>query len=433
MTDSNGRRKGERYNVRPYSKRQVLILATLDTKPDEARFLAQAVRARGQRPWIVDIGTGGTPGFDGDTSRDVVARAAGLDSASDLAALPKAAAMRAVVDGATSLVREMLARQEVGAVLAIGGGQGTWLATAVMRALPLGFPKVMLSTAASRDIGPFVGHSDIMMLPSVTDIAGLHSLLRPILQNAAAAACGMAASAAPEPADGQPRPRLALSMFGITTTGGTRVRTLLEAAGYEVVVFHANGTGGATLEELTRQGLFVGVVDLTITELADELVGGIRSAGPERLEAAGAAGLPQVVVPGGLDAVNFGPLDSVPRRFHDRPLYCHTPETTLVRTSEADNSKLGALVARKLNAARGPVRVLIPQAGFSALDASGGVFEDQSADRAFSSTLAGGLRPDIVLDLRPDHINDAEFAHVVAEALQSICSLSAHTVDAGGS
>jgi uncharacterized protein (UPF0261 family) len=403
-----------------------VILATLDTKADEASFLADCVRANGHQPWIVDIGTGGSPRLAGDTPRGVVASAAGLaNDGAGLAHMPKLEAMAAVVAGATAVVREMVERKQASAVLGIGGGQGTWLATAVMRSLPLGFPKLMVSTAASRDISPFVGHADIMMLPSVTDIAGLHSLLRPILANAAAAACGMAARPADSrAADG---PRLALTMFGVTTTGGTCVRQFLEAADCEVLVFHANGAGGATMESLVSSGHFVGVADWTTTEIANELVGGIRSAGPDRLEAAGRIGIPQVVVPGGLDVVNFGPPDTVPPRFRGRRLHAHTPATTLMRTSVEENKRIGKHMAEKLNRSTGAVQVLIPSAGFSMLDARGQPFEDAEADAAFTTALRRGLRPNVSVEVMPFHINDESFSRAVAEAMLAMCRIRQET------
>jgi uncharacterized protein (UPF0261 family) len=216
-------------------------------------------------------------------------------------------------------------------------------------------------------------------------------------------------------------------MFGVTTAGGNRVRAALEDAGCEVVVFHANGAGGATMEELVARGLFAGAVDLTITELADELVGGLRTAGPRRLEAAGARGLPQVVVPGGIDVVNFGAPESVPARFKGRRLHAHTPATTLMRTSIDESRALGALVAEKLNRALGPVRVLVPEGGFSALDAPGAPFENEAADAAFVSALEAELRPGIPVERLPDHINSETFARAVVRAMLSVRAAPAGT------
>jgi uncharacterized protein (UPF0261 family) len=400
--------------------RRIVVLATLDTKADEARFLAEQIRARGGQPCLVDLGVGGRADFPGDITRQAVAQAAGAAWA-EVAALPKDQAMARMAAGGAAIVGEMVARGEVAGVSGIGGGQGTWLASAVMRALPLGLPKLMVSTVASRDVSVFVGHSDLVMMPAVVDVAGLNAILRAVLDNAAGAICGMA-SGAPRPLEAESsRSRLALTMFGVTTAGGARVRAALEAAGYEVVVFHANGVGGATMEELIGQGWFAGVVDWTITELADELVGGIRGAGAGRLEAAGARGLPQVVVPGAIDVVNFGPPETVPARFAGRRLHAHTPTTTLLRTSADECAALGRLVAAKLNRATGPVVVLAPLGGFSALDAPGGPFEDPIADVAFAGALRRGLRPDIVMRELPEHINAEPFARAVVEAALSVC------------
>jgi uncharacterized protein (UPF0261 family) len=378
----------------------VLVLATLDTKGEEARFLADAIRARGCDPRLVDLSVGGR----------------GVDAP---ASLPVDQAMERVAVGAAEMVGAAVGRGEVAGVIGLGGGRGTWLATAVMRTLPLGLPKLMVSTVASRDVHPFVGHSDIAMMPSVVDVAGLNGILRAVLRNAAGAICGMAAPpGAAEPTVSQ-HARVALTMFGVTTPAGTRIRVALEALGYEVVVFHANGVGGATMEQLIAAGEFVGVVDLSTTELADDLVGGIRGAGPHRLEAAGARGVPQVVVPGAVDVVNFGPPDTVPARFAERRLHAHSPTTTLMRTSIGESATLGGVVAAKLNRATAPVTVLLPMGGFSSLDAPGGPFEDAAADRAFADALREALRDGIALHEVPDHINSEALKEAVVEAVRN--------------
>jgi uncharacterized protein (UPF0261 family) len=387
--------------------RRIAVLVTLDTKSEEARFVADCIRRRGHQPWIVDLGIAGLSPFDGDTSRADVAEAAGTTAAA-IAALQRAEAMEVAAGGATTLVQAMVARGEIQAVIGIGGGTGTWLGTTVMRALPLGFPKLMVSTLGSRD-----GTTDIMVMPSVADVSGVNRLLGPILANAAAAVCGMAEGTGVKLDIS--RPTIALTMFGVTTRGGTLVRQFLEAAGCEVVVFHANGTGGRTMEDLIAQGTFAGVLDWTTSEVTDEIAGGICTAGPDRLEAAGAHGIPQVVVPGAVDVINI--RGAIPRRFAKRTYHMHLPTVPLIRTSARESREIGAFIARKLNQANGPVRVLIPEGGYSALDAAGGPFEDHKANAAFVAALRSDLRPEIPVELLPQHINSEAFARAAADAM----------------
>jgi uncharacterized protein (UPF0261 family) len=397
--------------------RRIAILVTLDTKAEEARFVADCIRRRGHEPWIVDLGIAGVPSFVGDTSREAVAEAAGTTVAA-ISALQRAEAMEVAAAGAAMLVRAMVEREEIQAVIGIGGGTGTWLGTTVMRALPLGFPKLMVSTLGSRD-----GTTDIMVMPSVADVSGVNRLLGPILANAAAAACGMAEGAGV--ALDTSRPTVALTMFGVTTRGGTLVRQFLEAAGCEVVVFHANGTGGRTMEDLIARGTFAGVLDWTTSEITDEIAGGICTAGPDRLEAAGTHGIPQVVVPGAVDVINI--RGEIPRRFAKRTYHMHLPTVPLIRTSARESREIGAFIARKLNQALGPVRVLIPEGGYSALDLPGGPFEDRKANAAFVAALRADLRPDIPVELLPDHINSEAFARAAADAMLALVGVPAAT------
>ena len=345
QTDPNG-------HAASRTSRRIVVLATLDTKPDEARFVAECIRRRGHEPWLVDMGLRGKPPFEGDVSREEIARAAGQPTFAALSALSKTEAMEAVGKGAGVLVAAMVDRGEAHAIVGIGGGHGTWLCTAAMKTLPIGFPKLMVSTVAGR-----ADSADITFMPSIADIAGLNSLLGPILANAACAISGMAEGV--EVTLRRDRPTIGMTMFGVTTRGGTLVREFLEEAGCEVVVFHANGNGGATMEELIRQGRFVGVLDWTTSEATDEIVGGACTAGPRRLEAAGALGIPQVVIPGAVDVVNIpgGPL---PRKWARRVLHWHTPTARLLRANVRENRAIGAWIGEKLSRATGPVRVLIP-------------------------------------------------------------------------
>jgi uncharacterized protein (UPF0261 family) len=397
----------------PIGVPRVVVLVTLDTKGEEAQLVADEISRQGCAPWIVDLGIAGEPAFAGDTPREAVAAAGGA-RLGRVEEAEKAANMAAMQRGATAIVAGMLADGSMAGVLGIGGGQGSWLASGVMRSLPLGCPKVLVTTAGST-AGQYTGNSDIMTVFSITDMAGLNRIVRPILVNAAAAVCGMVRDLLPRPEPSLPA--IAQTMYGITTIGGVVAKRALEERGYEVLTFHANGVGGRTMEELIRRKVCDAVLDWSITELADELVGGICTAGPDRLTAAGALGLPQVVVPGGLDVVNFAERSSVPLRFEGRRFHMHTPSAALMRTSVDENAELGQIVAGKLNAAQGSVCVLIPTRGFSALSAPDRPFHDSAADEAFASTLRGLLDPSIeVLEL-PQNINEPAFAEAAAEAM----------------
>jgi uncharacterized protein (UPF0261 family) len=382
--------------------KRVVVLATLDTKGEEAAFVADRIRERGHAPWLIDLSLLSPPVVAPDTDRDQLARA------EDVAGLPRAQAMEVVAAGAARIVSRMVETQEAHGVIAIGGGTGTWMGMTIMRSLPLGLPKVMVSTLSSRD-----GRSDIMVMPSVADIAGLNSVLTPILANAAAAISGMVEGARIDV--DRSRPTIAMTMFGLTTRGGTFARRFLEAAGFEVVVFHATGSGGATMEDLIRRGAFAGVLDWTTTEVTDHLFGGVCDAGPTRLDAAATMGVPQVVVPGAIDMINI--TGAIPKRFARRTYHMHLPTVPLIRTSARESREIGAWIARKLNRATAPVRVLIPAGGFSGIDIDGNPFHDPAANLAFVSALRRQLRSDIAVEVVPHHINDEAFARVAADAL----------------
>jgi uncharacterized protein (UPF0261 family) len=304
----------------------------------------------------------------------------------------------------------------ISGVLAIGGSAGTSIATAGMRELPTGIPKLMVSTLASGNTRPYVGTSDIAMLYPVADFTGLNRLTRAVLTNAANAIAGMCCLRLPESETASSRPIVAATMFGVTTPCVSRVRALLENAGFEVLVFHATGTGGQAMEQLIRDGFIQAVADITTTELADELVGGVLSAGPRRLEAAGLAGLPQVISVGAMDMVNFGPPDSVPDKFRGRTFYQHNPSVTLMRTNKEEAATLGRMVAEKANAGRGEVAILLPLRGVSAIDAAGGQpFYDPEADGAMFDAIRSTARVKLIeMDA---HINDPEFATRAASEL----------------
>ncbi|HEY2592369.1 MAG TPA: Tm-1-like ATP-binding domain-containing protein, partial [Chloroflexota bacterium] len=345
-------------------------------------------------------------------SREEVADAAGSTPA-QIGQLQRAERMQVMADGAARIASAMRQAGELHGIIGLGGGTGTWMASNTMRALPIGFPKLIVSTLAQHD-----ARIDTLVMPSVADIAGLNTLLTPILANAAAAVCGMVEARLPPTSTVENRRSVAMTMFGVTTAGGTYVRERLERAGCEVVVFHANGNGGATMEDLVRRGMFAAVLDWTTTEVTDHLAGGVCDAGPTRLESASAVGIPQVIVPGAIDVINW--RGALPERWLDRATHMHLPGVPLIRTSIAESRQIGDWMAGKLNQGSGPVHVLIPCGGFSALDIEGGPFWDPAADEAFVAALRGRLRPDIPVEEVADHINSEAFAKLAADALLGI-------------
>ena len=312
------------------------------------------------------------------------------------------------------------AKGKLDAILALGGSGGSSIATAAMRALPIGVPKLMVSTIAAGNVAPYVGASDIMMLYPVVDLAGLNVVSERVIANAATAIAAMAKAAAEVGPIKPAKPVVAITMFGVTTPAATAAREYLEQAGYEVLVFHANGAGGRAMEALIRDGIIQGVLDLTTTELADEVAGGELSAGPDRLEIAGAFGLPQVVSLGALDMVNFGPLETVPEKFRARKLHRHNPHVTLMRTSVEECAAIGSLIAKKLNRAEGPAAVYIPLRGVSSISKKGGVFFDPAADAALIAHLRNNLSSNIECVFEDADINDAGFARAMAARLHTL-------------
>lgn len=395
----------------------VLLVGTLDTKGVEYQFVRDLLRDAGIDTVVADAGVMGPPVFQPDISRDELYRAAGTTAAAVLAQADRGEAIAAAARGAAALARRLHAEGRIDAALGLGGSAGTTIATAAMRALPFGLPKLMVSTLASGMVRPFVGVSDILMMNSVVDVSGLNRISRTVLANAAHALIGMVrgrAAAAPAPTD---KPLLTASMFGVTTPCVEAARARLEAAGYEVLVFHATGTGGQTMEQFLRDGLIAGSLDVTTTELADELVGGVLSAGPDRLTAAAAAGVPQVIGLGALDMVNFGPPDTVPERFRGRRFYQHNPNVTLMRTTPEENDRLGKEIAHKASASRGPVAVYVPLRGVSALDRAGGPFWWPEADAALFQSLRAWMGPQVRLIELDLHVNDPAFAQAMADGL----------------
>ncbi|MFP4634823.1 MAG: Tm-1-like ATP-binding domain-containing protein [Nitriliruptoraceae bacterium] len=397
----------------------VVLLGTLDTKGAEYAFVRERIAAAGATPLVVDVGVNEPREVTPDVGREEVAGAVGASAATLAADGDRGAAVETMSEGAAVVLRRLYDEGRLDGVLAAGGSGGSSIAARAMRALPVGVPKLLVSTMGSGDTRPYVGATDITMMYSVVDVAGINRVSGRILSNAAAAVVGMASTEPPEP---PARPTVAATMFGVTTPAVDAARERLEAAGYEVLVFHATGTGGQSMENLVSDGFVSGVLDLTTTELCDELVGGVLSAGPDRLEAAGRAGVPQVVSLGALDMVNFGPRDTVPERFEDRNLYVHNPTVTLMRTTPEETAELGRIIAEKLNDATGPTVLFVPLKGVSMISVEGGVFHDPEADQALFSALRDNLADHVEL-VELDHaVNDEEFAHAMADRLIELTS-----------
>jgi uncharacterized protein (UPF0261 family) len=397
----------------------VAVLAALDTKAEEAEFVCEQMRAHGVVPLLVDFGVLGEAGLVARVDRAAVAAAAGADLANLRLARDPGVAGRTMASGLRRMLGRLHTSGAISGVLALGGAKGTAIACEAMRGLPFGVPRVMVTTAASGDTRRFIGSSHIVLVPTVADLLGLNRITRPVLAQASSMVTALVRTPRLAASGG---PAVAVSSFGVTTACASRVRAQLIADRYEVVVFPASGIGGEAMEALIGTGEVSGVIDLTTTELADDLVGGTCSAGPRRLESASAAGIPQVVSLGALDMVNFGPASSVPAAFAQRQLYQHGSAVTLMRTSVDENRQLGELLARKLNRASGPTAVVVPGAGFSDYDRPGGPFFDPDADRACILALEQQLAPHIRLVRTEAHINDPGFASLLVETYRELAS-----------
>jgi uncharacterized protein (UPF0261 family) len=404
----------------------VALVGTLDTKGTEYAFVRDRLHAAGVDTLVVDVGVLGEPAFAADVGRTEVAAAAGADLAKLAEDRDRGAAVTAMAEGAAKVLARLHADGKVDGALALGGTGGSSVAARAFRELPLGVPKLVVSTAASGDTRAYVGETDLVLFPSVTDVAGVNRLSARILANAAAAVAGMVAAPPVETDDA--RPLLAASMFGVTTPCVTAAREALEGKGYEVLVFHMTGTGGRTLEGLAADGWLAGVLDVTTTELADELVGGVFSAGSGRLTGAARAGVPQVVSVGALDMVNFGPRDTVPAEFAHRNLYVHNPSVTLMRTTPEECAELGTRLATRISASTAPAALFLPLKGISAIAVEGGPFHDPAADKALFDAIRSTLDRDRVelveLDL---DVNDPAFAAATVEKLHTFVGSGART------
>lgn len=393
----------------------VAILGALDTKGVEFGFIKSEIEKHGCKTLVINVGVLGEPAFPPDVSAEEVAAAVGANLAELVANKDRGLALDAMTLGAAAITRKLYAEGRFDGIISMGGGGGTAMGTSAMRALPVGVPKLMVSTVASGDTSPYVGTTDITMMPSIVDVSGINRISRQIFVNAAAAISGMVN--AQTEAAGADKPLIAASMFGNTTRAVDHARKIMEEHGYEVLVFHATGTGGKTMESLAASGFFTGVLDITTTEWADELCGGVLSAGPQRLEAAAKAGLPQIVTPACIDMVNFWAPETIPAKYKDRLFYHWNPNVTLMRTTPEENAQLGKIFAEKLNAASGPVEVFIPMGGFSEVDAPGKPFWWPEADQAFVDALKANLRPGIPVTILPNNVNDPEFSGLLAETL----------------
>lgn len=392
----------------------IAVIGTLDTKGEEHGFVAERIRAHGHSVLLIDIGALEPPTIPPDITREEVARVGGIDLAGLVARRDRGETVTAMGRAATALLNQLHTEGRIDAVISLGGGGGTSMATAAMQALPLGFPKVMVTTLASGNTAPYVGVKDIVLFPSIVDVAGLNRISRIVLSRAAGAICGMV-EAKPEAAED--RPIIAASMFGNTTQCVQQAREILEKEGFEVLVFHATGVGGRTMESLIEAGWVAGVLDVTTTEWADEYVGGILGAGPTRCEAAARKGIPTVIAPGCLDMVNFQEPSSVPEKFSGRLFYQHNPKVTLMRTSVEESAAIGTILSDKCNMATGPISVLFPTAGLSVIGAPGQPFHDAGADAALRDAWKTGLRSGIPFHDVEGNINAPEFAQACAHEL----------------
>jgi len=392
----------------------VVIAGSLDTKGEEFAFVKELIEKQGLQTLVVDFGVMGEPYFKPDIARDEVARAGGGDLGYLASGEHKDEAMQVMSTGLAVVVRRLYEDGELDGIISMGGSGGTSIATAGMRTLPVGVPKVMVSTLGGGDVSAYAGTRDITFMPSIVDVAGINSISRRIYANAAGAIAGMVQV---EPPAAEEKPLITASMFGNTTPCVDRARGVLEQHGYEVLVFHATGTGGRTMESLITDGYIVGSLDITTTELADEVCGGVLSAGPERGLAASRAGIPAVIVPGCVDMANFWAIETVPEKYRNRNLYQWNPNVTLLRTNVEENTRIGEMIAAAANAATAPVTIVLPLKGVSMLDSVGGAFWDPEADQACYDAIKQNLKPGIPVIEMDNNINDPEFADKCAELL----------------
>lgn len=394
----------------------VAVAGTFDSKAKELAFVKEVLEGVGLNTLTINCGV-----FRPEVHTDIKSIDIAADIGEDLVEIAgkkdRALGTEVMARAMEKAIPRLYSEGKFDGIISLGGTGGTSLVTPGMRALPIGVPKVMVSTVASGNVSQYVGTSDIMMVPSIVDVSGLNSISTRIFTNAALALAGMVNLEHEEKSLAK-KPLIAATMFGVTTPCVNMAREYLEEKGYEVLVFHATGTGGKTMERLIEEGYFVGVLDLTTTEWCDELVGGVLAAGPNRLEAAGKAKVPQVVSVGALDMVNYGPIDTVPREFKDRNLYKHNPTVTLMRTTVEENRKLGEIIAEKLNMTEGPTALMLPLGGVSMIDAEGQPFYGPEEDQMLFDVLRENIdRKKVELIEMDNNINDEEFALAAARKL----------------
>ncbi|WP_284639404.1 Tm-1-like ATP-binding domain-containing protein [Paenibacillus silviterrae] len=393
------------------------VIGAMDTKGPEFEYVKQQIEARGHRTLVIDTGVIDEPQLKPDVGRDRVAASGGTPIEELVKRRDRGEAMTVMAAGAAAVVRELYEAGAIQGIIGMGGTAGTTVASSAMRALPIGFPKVIVSTVASGDTSGYVGTKDILLFPAIVDVSGVNRISRAVFTRASGAVCGMVESTV---ASGADKPMIAASMFGNTTACVERARTSLETNGYEVLVFHCTGTGGRTLDSLTEGGYINGILDITTTEWADEIAGGVFAAGPERGDGAAARGIPQVIVPGCVDMVNFHARSTVPQRYADRNLYEWNPNVTLMRTTEEENAVIGRILADKANASSGPVAFLIPLQGVSILDSPGQPFWNPEADRACFDAIKRYVKPEILVYELDCNINAPEFADKAVQLLLSM-------------
>jgi uncharacterized protein (UPF0261 family) len=400
------------------SGKTIVVLATLDTKGREAEFLRQQIAAHGQKAMIVDVGVVGTPAAKADVTREEVAQAGGTPLARLLQNPDREVAAPLMAEGATTIISRLAAKKKVHGIIGMGGTQGTTLCTRVMRALPYGFPKMMVSTMASGNVGPWVDIRDITMMFSVADIMGLNPVTRKILANAAGAVCGMADTTV-EMETGDTN-LVAITTVGITTQGAMKAAEILEAAGLHTMVFHAVGSGGRAMEQMMKEGLIAGVLDYSTIEVSNEMHHALLAGGPERCTTAGKLGIPQVVVPGAIEVLVYNEPETVPPPFNTRTLIRHSPQITDVRLNGPEMAEVGRELARRLSFTKDRAVFMIPMAGFDSYAVKGKGFYDPEADAEFIRELTAGLPPCFEVVKRDTHVEDPAFATEAARTLLSL-------------
>lgn len=399
-------------------KKTIGVVGTLDTKGSEVDFVQKIINDRGHRPVIIDTGVLGKAKIDANVTRDLVAKAGGSTLQKLLENGDENEAGLVMAKGLKSLIIEMVKKGELHGLLAMGGGVGSMITAPALQALPLGFPKILVSTKVTQaGAAPYAGSRDVTLMPSVADLAGLNRLTRQVLANATGAIIGMVET---EIIETSIKELVVMSMNGTVTGGALQVKDALEKEGYEILIFHTIGTGGRSLEDYVSFQSVAGVIEFAVNEVGNELFGGMAAAGPDRLEAAGRRGVPQIIVPGSADFINFLAPSTVPKTLLKRPIHYHNPQATIVRTTISENRKLGETIAKKLNKSRGHVTVLWPKNGLSSLDMPGKIFYDSKADMALCQALTENLHKKISFIEVNNDINSPFFADQVVKAFKAM-------------